>query len=259
MSALKSSPTLRWERRKKSEKEMPASEQRVYRQLVGNLLWIDRADLRCAMEKTSSSLGRASDTDMRNVKSIMRYDRENTGVMTVRPTTLNLEAVKRAPVGSVMTYGDSDWAGDTDRFSASGTASRLRGKLGWYPITATIALSSGEAEVVAALSGACEGMSLRPQWNWLLKFGCNTKDTNETTQQILCCDSCAALGMIKRKGSTRKTRHMELKAFFLQQWSARPRVSFVQGRTSELLAVCFTKIHWTSNTVLNRFELGGKD
>ena len=30
MSALKSSPTLRWERRETDEKEMPASEQRVY-------------------------------------------------------------------------------------------------------------------------------------------------------------------------------------------------------------------------------------
>ena len=36
-----------------------------------------------------------------------------------------------------------------------------------------IALSSGEAELVAALSGACEGVSLRRQWNWLLKFECN--------------------------------------------------------------------------------------
>ena len=81
--------------------------------------------------------------------------------MTGRPTTLNLEAVKRALVGSVLTYGDSDCAGAADRFSVSGTASRLRGKLGWHPITAssrkqsTIALSSGDAELVAALSGAC--------------------------------------------------------------------------------------------------------
>ena len=44
MSALRSSPTLRWERREKDEKEMPASEQRAYRQLVGTLPWIDRAD-----------------------------------------------------------------------------------------------------------------------------------------------------------------------------------------------------------------------
>ena len=46
MSALKSSPTLRWERRETDEKDMPASEQRVYRQLVGKLLenccgWIE--------------------------------------------------------------------------------------------------------------------------------------------------------------------------------------------------------------------------
>ena len=46
-SALNSSPTLRWEH----EKEMPASEPKVYRQLVGKLSWIDRADLRCALEK----------------------------------------------------------------------------------------------------------------------------------------------------------------------------------------------------------------
>ena len=58
------------------------------------------------------------------------------GITTMRQTTLNLEAVKRAPVSSVLTYGDSDWAGDADRFSMSGTASWLRGKLG-TPITAS--------------------------------------------------------------------------------------------------------------------------
>ena len=103
------------------------------------------------MGKASSSLGRASDTDMKNVNSAIL--RGNPGTMTVRPTTLNLEAAKKAPVGSVLTYGDSDWAGDADRFSVSGIASWLRGKLGWYPIIAssrkqsTIALSSGEAGV----------------------------------------------------------------------------------------------------------------
>ena len=68
-TALKSSQTLRWERRETGEQELPASQQKVYRQLVGKWLCIDRVDLRCAMGKASSSLGRASDTDMRNVKS----------------------------------------------------------------------------------------------------------------------------------------------------------------------------------------------
>ena len=74
----------------------------------------------------------------------------------------------------------------------------------WYPITAssrksTIALNSGDAELVAARSGACEGMGLRQQWNWLLQFGCNAEETNETTQQILCCDSFAALIDLKNE------------------------------------------------------------
>ena len=211
---------------------------------------------------------------MRNIKLILRYIRDNPGIMTVRPTTLTLEALKRAPVGSVLMYGDSDCAGDTDRFSVSGsgTASGLRSKLGWYPITAsnrkqsTITLSSGEAELVAALSGACEGMSLRQQWDWLLKFGCNAEETSETTQQIPCCDSSAALGMIKRKGSTRKTRHIELKAFFSQHWSARPEVRLVQVGTCEMLAVFFlrhsrhlSRLELDTNRVLNRFELGRTD
>ena len=117
----------------------------------------------------------------------------------------------------------------------------------------------GEAEF-AALSGACEGMGLRQQWNWLLKFGCNAKETNETTQQILCCDSSAALGMIKRKGSTRKTRHIELNAFFLQQWSERPEVRLVQVWTSDTtLGPSLETRIGDQNPVLNRFELGRND
>ena len=92
-------------------------------------------------------------------------------------------------------------------------------------------------------------MSLRQQWNLLLKFGCNAEETSETTQQKLCCNSSAALDMIKRKGSTRKTRHIELKAFFLQLWSARPEVRLVQVWTSEVLAECLIKIVSTPNMI----------
>ena len=49
MSALKNSPTLRRERRVTDEKEMLASEPRFHRPIVGRLVWIDRADMRCAL------------------------------------------------------------------------------------------------------------------------------------------------------------------------------------------------------------------
>ena len=49
--------------------------------------------------ETSKNLHRLrSDTNMRNIKSILRYFRGTPGIMKKRPTTLSLEAVKRAPV-----------------------------------------------------------------------------------------------------------------------------------------------------------------
>ena len=159
-------------------------------------------------------------------------------------------------MGSVLTYGDSDWASDAGRFSVSGTASWLRGKLGWYPITAssrkqsTIALSSGEAELVAALSGACEGMGLRQQWTWPRQFGSNDEMQTDAAQQILCCDSAAALGLIRREGWTHKTRHIELNAFLLATMERTTRSeTCVQVGTSEMLGDCLTKIQSTQNSV----------
>ena len=113
----------------------------------------------------------------------------------------------------------------------------------------TIAHTSGEAKLVAALSGASESMGLRQQWIWLLQFGCSDEETTEASQQILCCDSFAAPGMIMRKGSTRKTRHIDSKAFFSQQWSVRQEMRLVQVGTSEMLADCLTTIQSAPNSV----------
>ena len=79
-------------------------------------------------------------------------------------------------------------------------------KTWWYPIVAssrkqsTIELSSGESELVAVLSGACEGMGLR-QWNWPRQFSNNNEIQTDAAQQILCCDPSAALGMTRRRNN----------------------------------------------------------
>ena len=65
----------------------------MYQQLVGKLLWIDRADLRCAMGKASSLLGQASARDMKNLKSILRYSR-----LTIEPLQFGLEKLRREHV-----------------------------------------------------------------------------------------------------------------------------------------------------------------
>ena len=72
-------------------------------------------------------------------------------------------------------------------------------------------------------------MGLRQQWNWLRQFGSNDDESTEASQQILCCVSSAALGVIRRKGSTRKTRHIELKAFILQQMECATKIELCSG------------------------------
>ena len=83
--------------------------------LVGNLLWIDRADPRCAMSKASSSRGRASETDMKHMRAILRYLGRNPGVMTVEPMQFSLEAAKRSVARSGLTFSDSDGPRDSDK------------------------------------------------------------------------------------------------------------------------------------------------
>ena len=132
----------------------------------------------------------------------------------------------------------------------------------------TVALSSGEAEMVAALSGACEGLGIHELWQRLVDFKSLEVDNKDqvdnksfkvdnqgqvfsnnklnTAQraplQILCSDSTAAIGIVRRKGSSRRTRHVELKAFFLQQWAQRPLVQVVKVGTSDMLADALTKV-----------------
>ena len=80
---------------------MLASEQRTYRQLVGKLIWMGSADLRCAMEECLITPW----THVRVACTSKRDLRGNPGIMTVQPTTLNLEAVKRAPEGVELRHG----------------------------------------------------------------------------------------------------------------------------------------------------------
>ena len=109
MSALKSSPTLRSERREKDENEMFANNRKATDSLLENCYGL--VGLTCAVRRGKPH--QALDVRATHSKSILRYLCGNPGIMTVRPTTLTLEAVKRA---AVLTCGDSDRAGDADGF-----------------------------------------------------------------------------------------------------------------------------------------------
>ena len=60
---------------------------------------------------------------------------------------------------------------------------------------------------------------------------------------VPCTDSAAALGFVKRKGASRRTRHVDTKVSFMQAWAMEPGqlISKVHG-DSQQVADCVTKI-----------------
>ena len=98
-----------------------------------------------------------------------------------------------------------------------------------------VCLSSGESELMALVGGACEGIATRDQWSKLCK--CSPKTI------VLCTDSSAALGFVKRKGASRRTRHVDTKVHFIQAWAKKPgqRIFKVHG-DSQQVAACLTKL-----------------
>ena len=74
----------------------------------------------------------------------------------------------------------------------------------------SVALSSGEAELTAQVSGLAEGLGIR---SVLSELGVAVRVAGE-------CDSSAARGVLSRIGSG-KIRHLEVKHLWVQEWVAK--------------------------------------
>ena len=115
-------------------------------------------------------------------------------------------------------YVDSDWAGSTDRKSTSGGIICIGGAAikHWSRTQKARALSSGEAEYYAVVTGSAEGLgsqSLATDLGW--KFQCRI---------VVKTDSSAAKSVAGRRGLG-KLRHVELKYLWVQEAVAKGRIS----------------------------------
>ena len=88
---------------------------------------------------------------------------------------------------------------------------------------------------MALVGGACEGIATRDQRNKM----CNCSPG----AIVLCTDSSAALGFVKRKGASPRTRHVDTNVYFMQAWAMElgQRILKVHG-DSQQVADCLMKI-----------------
>ena len=206
--------------------------QRRHRQLLGRFLWLDRPDIKNAVCQVPTHVGTATTRDEINIKRLLRYLVGNPACNMIVCCNLDVPGTAGTPQGSVVVMTDADWAGDVKyRRSYSGITVWVKGSVEntWYPVYASskkqkmVCLSSGESELMALVGGASEGIATRDQWSKM----CNCSPGTI----VLCTDSSAVLGFVKRKGASRRTRHVDTKVYFMQAWAMEPgqRILKVHG------------------------------
>jgi hypothetical protein len=142
---------------------------------------------------------------------------------------------------------DADWGGDPDRKSTSGVIVWVKGATGkWYLVQSlsrkqtTVALSTAEAELIAMLAGVCEMRGISQLWRWMLADG--IIEDMKQTDEIVGSDSSAGISILKRKESSRRTKHVELKVFFLQAYCRLDYVKIMKVKTEDMLSDSLTKV-----------------
>ena len=212
--------------------------------MLGRLLWLDRLDIKNAVCQLSTHVGTAANRNEINIKRLLRYLIGNPACNMIVGCSLDVSGIAGIPQGSVLVMTDAGWAGDVkDRGSYSGIAVwvRLSVENTWYPVYASskkqnmVCLSSGESELMALVGGGCEGIATRDHWSKLCKRSLGTI--------VLCTDSSEALGFVRRKGASRRTRHVDTKVYFMQAWAMEPRQCILKVHgDSQQVADCLTKI-----------------
>ena len=131
-------------------------------------------------------------------------------------------------------YSDSDWAGcqRTARSTSGGAVMRGRHCIRtWSATQKSIALSSGEAELVAVVKMSCEIIGLMQLM----------EDWGHQMEGNVHADSSAALGIVKRKRNG-KMRHVRVGLLWIQDASEKGELTYMKVPGTDNPADLMTKV-----------------
>lgn len=187
--------------RESTAEEVDATE---YRRIVGSLCYLvhTRPDLAFAVGYVSRFIERPTEEHMMAVKRILRY--------VAGTTHYGLHYKRKTKETRLVGYSDSDLAGDIDtRNSTSGTLFFLGNCLvSWQSLKQrVVALSSCEAEYVAATTAATQGI-------WLARL-LGELHGREAGAVELMVDSKSALALAKNPVFHERSKHIDLRYHFI--------------------------------------------
>ncbi|XP_027340865.1 uncharacterized protein LOC113854179 [Abrus precatorius] len=204
----------------------------VYRKMVGSLRYLchTRPDLNHSVGLISRFMQEPKQSHMTAAKRILRYLRGTTefGILFSRNT--NHEDMK------LIGFSDSDWCGDKgDRKSTAGYIFFIEGApISWSskkePV---VALSSSEAEYIAAAEAACQAAWLEKLMNEL-----KIKLKSKTTLMV---DNKSAIDLAKNPICHGKSKHIKTRFHFLRDQVNQGKLNVDFCKLEFQLADIFTK------------------
>jgi hypothetical protein len=213
------------------ESKSPLVDATEYRSLIGGLRYLlnTRPDITFAVNYVSRFLEKPREDHRLAVKHLLRYvaGTLDFGVFYSRGKKRDHQLIG---------YSDSDYAGDADdRKSTSG----MLYCLGASPITwnswkqKVVALSSCEAEYIAAAYGACQGV-------WLARL---LKDLvgGKLGAPTLRIDNKSAIDLAKNPVHHERSKHIETKYHYIRKCVEDGRIVLQQVPTGDQLADIMTK------------------
>lgn len=192
-----------------AEEESPMAEAAVevpYREAVGCLMYLmttTRPDIAFAVGKAAQKLDKPTKADWTSVKRIFKYLRGTAELGLLYKAERESKALE--------IYTDADFAGDYQtKRSTSGMVSKYNnGTITWSSQKQrSVALSTTEAEFVAASEGAKEAI-------WLSRLLNEISDFSKIP--ILYIDNASAVKLIKNPEFHKRSKHIEVRYYFVRE------------------------------------------
>lgn len=198
-----------------------------YREAIGTLLFLamtTRPDISFAVNVLSRFCENPGETHWKGIKRIFRYIKG----------TKDKQLIFRGTEESLTGYSDADWASDVDkRRSTTGYIFTLNGTaISWAcKRQATVALSTTEAEYMAAVATIQEGM-------WLAKLGHELMIKEEKVTIFI--DNKGAIQVLEKNNYSSRTKHIAIKEQFLREKIETGKFELIYRETSNMPADIYT-------------------
>lgn len=207
----------------------PKANESLFRSLVGGLMYLtnSRPDIAFPVSLVSRFMHNPTMHHLGAAKRILRY---------IRATSSYGIWYRRVSDFRLMGYTDSDWAGFVDdRKSTSGYVFNLgSGAVSWLSRKqATVALSSSEAEYIAATSATCQAI-------WMRRILADLHHVQGRSTDIY-CDNKATISMTKNPVFHGRTKHIELRHHFIRDVVKDRTIVMKYCPTDDQVADGFTK------------------